>query len=145
MSLKRMCLWATLIMVVAVLVLVPALAQEKKAPAKKEAAKAEKAPPAEKAAPKAKTEAQTPPQKGMVWVNTDSKVYHKEGSRWYGKTKVGKWMTEDEAKKAGFKEAAAGAVKKDAAAKKAEAVKPAAAKKEEAAKPAAAKKEAKKP
>src|SRR5262249_28119657 len=29
---------------------------------------------------------QTPPQKGMVWVNTDSGVFHKEGSRWYGKT-----------------------------------------------------------
>jgi competence protein ComEA len=43
----------------------------------------------------------TPPKKGMVWVNTDSKVYHKEGSRWYGKTKEGEWMTEDEAIKTG--------------------------------------------
>ena len=38
--------------------------------------------------------AQTPPAKGMVWVNTDSKVYHYEGDRWYGKTKAGKYMTE---------------------------------------------------
>jgi competence protein ComEA len=45
--------------------------------------------------------AQTPPQKGMVWVNTDSKIYHKEGSRWYGKTQAGKWMTEEDAIKAG--------------------------------------------
>jgi hypothetical protein len=39
---------------------------------------------------------------GKVWVNLDSKVYHK-GGRWYGKTKSGKFMTEDEAKAAGYK------------------------------------------
>jgi hypothetical protein len=39
-----------------------------------------------------------------VWVNLDSKVYHKSG-RWYGKTKSGKFMTEDEAKAAGYKAA----------------------------------------
>jgi len=41
---------------------------------------------------------------GKVWVNLDSKVYHK-GGRWYGKTKNGKFMTADEAKKAGYKAA----------------------------------------
>jgi len=41
---------------------------------------------------------------GKVWVNLDSGVYHKSG-RWYGKTKNGKFMTADEAKKAGFKAA----------------------------------------
>jgi hypothetical protein len=41
---------------------------------------------------------------GKVWVNTDSGVYHKNG-RWYGKTKSGKFMTEAEAKAAGYKEA----------------------------------------
>jgi hypothetical protein len=41
---------------------------------------------------------------GKVWVNTDSGVYHKSG-RWYGKTKQGKFMTEAEAKAAGFKAA----------------------------------------
>lgn len=45
--------------------------------------------------------AKQPPRKGMVWVNTETKIYHKEGSRWYGKTKEGKWMTEEEAKTAG--------------------------------------------
>lgn len=45
--------------------------------------------------------AKAPPRKGMVWVNTSSNVYHKEGDRWYGKTKQGKYMTEDEAIKAG--------------------------------------------
>ncbi len=41
---------------------------------------------------------------GKVWVNTESGVYHKSG-RWYGKTKSGKFMTEAEAKAAGYKEA----------------------------------------
>jgi hypothetical protein len=41
---------------------------------------------------------------GKVWVNLDSGVYHK-GGRWYGKTKNGKFMTTDEAKKAGYREA----------------------------------------
>lgn len=45
--------------------------------------------------------AKTPPKKGMVWVNTESKIYHVEGDRWYGKTKNGEWMTESEALKMG--------------------------------------------
>jgi len=49
--------------------------------------------------------AKTPPQPGMVWVNTDSGIFHKEGSRFYGKTKQGKWMAEAEALKAGFRAA----------------------------------------
>jgi hypothetical protein len=40
---------------------------------------------------------------GKVWVNLDSGIYHK-GGRWYGKTKNGKFMTEAEAKAAGYKE-----------------------------------------
>jgi len=42
--------------------------------------------------------------KGMVWVNLGSGVYHKEG-KFYGKTKRGKFMSEDDAKKAGYREA----------------------------------------
>jgi cytoskeletal protein RodZ len=40
---------------------------------------------------------------GMVWVNTESGVYHKPGTRWYGRTKQGKYMTEGDAIKAGYK------------------------------------------
>lgn len=47
--------------------------------------------------------ARTPPSPGMVWVNTTSKVFHKPGSRWYGRTREGKWMTEADAQKAGYK------------------------------------------
>ena len=35
---------------------------------------------------------------GMVWVNTKTHVYHSQRSRWYGTTKEGKYMTEEEAK-----------------------------------------------
>jgi DNA uptake protein ComE-like DNA-binding protein len=45
----------------------------------------------------------TPPSRGMVWVNTDTGVYHFEGDRWYGKTKEGKFMTESDAQKAGYR------------------------------------------
>jgi len=38
-----------------------------------------------------------------VWVNLDTGIYHK-GGRWYGKTKNGKFMTQQEAKAAGYKE-----------------------------------------
>jgi hypothetical protein len=41
---------------------------------------------------------------GKVWVNTESGVYHK-GGKWYGATKQGKFMTEQEAKQAGYRAA----------------------------------------
>lgn len=51
--------------------------------------------------------------KGMVWVNTNTKVYHKDGE-FFGKTKSGKFMTEDDAKKAGYRAAKEPAGKKSA-------------------------------
>lgn len=42
--------------------------------------------------------------KGMVWVNSDSKVYHKPGDRWYGNTKQGSYMTEQQAIAKGYRE-----------------------------------------
>ena len=49
--------------------------------------------------------AQQPPVKGMVWVNLSTKVYHMEGDKYYGNTKNGKFMTEEDAIKAGYHKA----------------------------------------
>jgi hypothetical protein len=45
---------------------------------------------------------------GLVWVNTDSHVFHREGSRFYGTTKKGKYMSEAEALKEGDRAAGKG-------------------------------------
>jgi transcriptional regulator with XRE-family HTH domain len=91
----------------------PAAAAPAKAmPAAAAPVKAAAAAPAKAVA--AEVVAQTPPAPGMVWVNTSTKVFHREGDRFFGKTKHGKFMTEADAVKAAYHEAkmAAGAKKK---------------------------------
>lgn len=74
---------------------------------------AAKATTAAKATAAKKVEAVTPPTaaeiadakaKGLVWVNTNTKVYHKDGAN-YGTTKKGKFMTAADADKAGYRAA----------------------------------------
>ena len=60
------------------------------------------APPAAATAAAPATTSVAPPAKGMVWVNLETKVYHREGDRWYGNTKKGKYMTEADAIAAGY-------------------------------------------
>jgi hypothetical protein len=42
---------------------------------------------------------------GQVWVNTEKGVYHREGSRFYGTTRKGKYMIEQDAIQTGYKPA----------------------------------------
>jgi hypothetical protein len=78
----------------------------KKAKAERKAASpvASPAPPA-----RATDEAANPPAPGgghgQVWVNPETGVYHRTGSRFYGTTRKGKYMTEQDAIQAGYKPA----------------------------------------
>jgi alkyl sulfatase BDS1-like metallo-beta-lactamase superfamily hydrolase len=82
----------------------PKATTDTKTTAKKSTGAAATTPPTDQEIADAKT-------KGLVWVNTTTKVYHKDG-QYYGKTKRGKFMSEDDAKKGGFKLAQEPAAKK---------------------------------
>src|SRR5215471_2154576 len=86
-------------------------ASPKAKPNPKKAKAEKKARPAVSPAPAGRVteEAANPPAMGgghgQVWVNTETGVYHREGSRFYGTTRKGKYMTEQDAKQAGYKPA----------------------------------------
>ena len=75
------------------------------APAPAPASRGSDAPAAQRGAPSSSpsSEYQAPPSSGMVWVNLDSKIFHREGDRWYGRTKHGKYMSEADALNAGYR------------------------------------------
>ena len=50
--------------------------------------------------------------KGLVWVNLGTGVYHLNSGDNYGTTKRGKFMTEADAQKGGYRAAKSGSVKK---------------------------------
>ena len=86
-------------------------ASPKAKPTPKKAKAERKARPPASPVPAGRTteEASNPPAigggHGQVWVNTETGVYHREGSRFYGTTRKGKYMTEQDAKQAGYKPA----------------------------------------
>jgi hypothetical protein len=77
-------------------------AREAVAPATREATPAPAARTAEPASAPAKTAAPVAGGSGKVWVNTRSKIYHCEGSKFYGKTKEGDYMSQADAQAKGF-------------------------------------------
>ncbi len=113
MKTKSMMFALTAALLAASLMPYSAAAQTPPAAAKKTTAAAKKADatPAPTAAEIADAKA-----KGLVWVNLGSGVWHKDGE-FFGNTKRGKFMTEADAAKAGYRAAKAPAIGKKGDAK----------------------------
>jgi hypothetical protein len=77
----------------------------KKAKAKRKARQAARPTPAGRTSDEAANQPAPGGGHGQVWVNTETGVYHREGSRFYGTTRKGKYMTEQDAVQAGYKTA----------------------------------------
>ena len=77
----------------------------KKAKAKRKARQAARPTPAGRTSDEAANQPAPGGGHGQVWVNTETGVYHREGSRFYGTTRKGKYMTEQDALQAGYKTA----------------------------------------
>lgn len=60
----------------------------------------------ERQKPSASSQTPSASSNHVVWVNTASHIYHQPGTRYYGKTKRGKYMLEADAIKAGYRDAA---------------------------------------
>jgi hypothetical protein len=89
-----------------------AFAQAPAAPAATPATKAAKPAPAP---PPSAADIASAKAKGMVWANLNTKVYHFSTDSTYGTTKNGKFMTEADAKAAGYRAAKTGGGSKKAA------------------------------
>jgi hypothetical protein len=57
------------------------------------------------ATPTLEARTKVPPQALNVWVNTGSGVYHCSGTRYYGNTKAGKYLSETQARANGYRPA----------------------------------------
>lgn len=84
-------------------------------PAAKQTAPATKAAKPAPAPPPSAADIANAKAKGLVWANLNTKIYHYSTDSTYGTTKNGKFMTEPDAKAAGYRAAKSGGGSKKSA------------------------------